>query len=262
MLKINFLKKDLNENGVIEFTMATKYELLTMTQSMNNDAISKQNTIIENKRGKHSVDDIEYAKKKKEKLEAENKQIDETKEKIQPVYDKVIELMTRQNDKGYSNDSDVVKTVLRVIACAENKRLYKYAIIPAFENEDLYNCLQAIHVNNTVTEQGYSTNSKDRIALYKNAQKELDDIMRDTFSLPVETHYTESLRVKLNAQDRKCIHDCYVKGFTNDITKDIDTGVVTFNSRIYNTAIKATKKGIDYSGMATDLAKLVMSKYC
>ena len=68
--------------------------------------------------------------------------------------------------------------------------------------------------------------------------------------------------MKLNATDRKCIHDCYVKGFANDTTKDTDTGVVTFNSRIYNTAIKSTKKGVDYTGIATDLAKLVMAKYC
>lgn len=85
--------------------------------------------------------------------------------------------------------------------------------------------------------------------------------MRDTFSLPIATPYTTALRVKLNAQDRKVLHDCYIKGFSNKFDTD-DTGTITFKSRKYNTAVKKNRKGeIDYSGLATDIAKIVISKY-
>ena len=97
--------------------------------------------------------------------------------------------------------------------------------------------------------------------IVSNEKPRLDNIMRDAFSLPIATPYTTSLRIKLNAQDRKVLHDVYVKGFSNKFDKD-DDGTITFKSRKYNTAVKKNRKGdIDYSGLATDIAKLVIAKY-
>lgn len=262
MLKINFLNNDTTINQTKELAQAVRFELCDMTKKMNLDMIAKQAKIVANEKGTHDEDEITAAQAKIDKLEAENVKLDTIMEELRIVYDDVIEAMTMPNDKGYSNNADTVRTVLRVVACAENSKLYKYAIIPAFENETLYNCLEAIHVNNDVAEEGYSTNSKERVALYKSAQQELDNIMRDTFSLPIATPYTTALRVKLNAQDRKVLHDCYIKGFSNKFDTDSDTGVITFKSRKYNTAVKKNRKGeIDYSGLATDIAKVVISKY-
>ena len=261
MLKINFLNNEATLAQAQELAQATRFELCDMTKKMNLDAIAKQAKIVANEKGNYDEDEVATAQAKIDKLEAENEKLDATMEELRTVYDSVIEAMTVPNDKGYSNNADTVRTVLRVVACAENSKLYKYAIIPAFENEDLYNALEAIHVNNEVTEEGYSTNSKERVALYKSAQEQLDNIMRDTFSLPIATPYTTALRVKLNAQDRKVLHDVYVKGFSNKFEKD-DDGTITFKSRKYNTAVKKNRKGdIDYSGLATDIAKLVIAKY-
>lgn len=262
MLKINFLNNDATVNQTKDLAQAVRFELCDMTKKMNLDAIAKQAKIVANEKGTHDEDEIAAAQAKIDKLEAENVKLSATMEELRIIYDSVIEDMTMPNDKGYSNNADTVRTVLRVVACAENSKLYKYAIIPAFENETLYNCLEAIHVNNDVVEEGYSTNTKERVALYKSAQEELDNIMRDTFSLPIATPYTTALRVKLNAQDRKVLHDCYIKGFSNKFDTDSDTGVITFKSRKYNTAVKKNRKGeIDYSGLATDIAKVVISKY-
>ena len=261
MLKINFLNNDATINQIAELAQAVRFELCDMTKKMNLDAIAKQAKIVANEKGTLDEDEIATAQAKIDKLETENVKLSTTMEELRTVYNSIIEAMTVPNDKGYSNNSDTVRTVLRVVACAENSKLYKYAIIPVFENESLYNCLQAIHVNNDVVEEGYSTNTKERVALYKSAQEELDNIMRDTFSLPIATPYTTALRVKLNAQDRKVLHDCYIKGFSNKFDTD-DTGTITFKSRKYNTAVKKNRKGeIDYSGLATDIAKIVISKY-
>lgn len=261
MLKINFLNNNATINQISEFAQAVRYELCDMTKKMNLDAIAKQAKIVANEKGTYDENEIATAQIKIDKLEAENVKLSTTMEELYTVYNSIIEAMTLPNDKNYSNNADNVRTVLRVVACAENSKLYKYAIIPAFKNESLYNCLEAIHVNNEVTEEGYSTNTKDRVALYKSAQEELDNIMRDTFSLSIATPYTTALRVKLNAQDRKVLHDCYIKGFSNRFDKD-DNGAITFKSRKYNTAVKKNRKGeIDYSGLATDIAKIVISKY-
>lgn len=261
MLKINFLNNDATINQIAELAQAVRFELYDMTKKMNLDTIAKQAKIVANEKGTHDEDEIATAQAKIDKLEAENAKLDEIMEELRTVYNSVIEAMTLPNDKGYSNNADTVRTVLRVVASAENSKLYKYAIIPAFENEALYNALDAIHVTNEVTEAGYSTNSNKRQELYKSAQEELDNIMRDTFSLPVATKYTTALRVKMNAQDRKVLHDVYVKGFSNKFDKD-DDGTITFKSRKYNTAVKKNRKGeIDYSGLATDIAKLVIAKY-
>lgn len=260
MLKINFLNEQATVAQKKELADAVNYELSDMLKAMNLDSISKQDKIIANKNNKYDEDEISAAEAKLEKLRAENEKLSATMEQLRPVYDSVIVTMTTPNEKGYSNNADTVRTVLRVIACADNSKLYKHAIVPAFQNEELYNCLEAIHVTNDVSEKGYSTNSKERVALYKSAQTELDNIMRDTFSLPVGTVYTTPLRVKLNAQDRKILHDVYVKGFSNKFDKK-DNGEISFVSRKYNTAVKKTRKGVDYSGLSTDIAKIVIAKY-
>lgn len=261
MLKINFLNNNATINQVKELADSVQFELCKMTITMNNESIEKQDKIIANTKDKYSDDEVDLAKIKVEKLRAENQQLEAHMEELQDIHDTVITAMIMPNEKGYANSEDTVKTVLRVIGCAENSRLFKYAIIPAFNNEELYNCLEAIHVNNDVTDAGCSINTKERIALYKQAQEELDNIMRDTFSLPIETVYTKALRVKLNATDRKVLHDVYVKGFTNKLDKK-DNGEITFLSRKYTTAIKKNRKGeIDYSGISTDIAKLVIGKY-
>lgn len=260
MLRINFLNKKATDNQTKEFAKAVKYELCEMSIKMNMDIIAKQAIIETNEKGKYTEEDVKIARLKIDALEEKNIELTRIMTELEESYNLVISTMVAANEKGFSNKMDTVRTALRVVACAENSKLYRYAIIPAFQNEELYNALEKIHVTNTVSEGGYSTNNKERITLYKAAQEQLDDIMRETFSLPVETLYTAALRVKLNASDRKVLHDVYVKGFSNKMKKG-ENGDIIFLSRKYNTAIKQTRKGIDYSGIATDIAKLVLSKY-
>lgn len=260
MLKINFLNEQATVAQVKELADAVQFEYCDMVKAMNLDSIAKQAKIVANEKGRYDDDEITSAQAKIDKLQAENEELSKNMKKLRANYDSVITNMTIPNDKGYCNSEDTVRTVLRVVACADNSKLYKHAIVPAFKDECLYNCLEDIHVTNDVIEEGYSINGKERVSLYKSAQSQLDSIMRDTFSLPVETIYTTALRVKLNAQDRKVLHDVYVKGFSNKFDKK-DNGEITFLSRKYNTAVKKTRNGVDYSGLATDIAKLVIAKY-
>ena len=184
---------------------------------------------------------------------------------IEPIYNKVIDTMTKKNDAHFGNSKDVVRTVLRCLATVDNSKLIKYAIIPAFESPKLYNALETIHINSKALENGNIELTDDVKTAYKTATKELDSIIKNTFSLPFETPYTSKTRVKMTAEDRKLLNDCYIKGFTNKF--DVNDDVVTFKKRQINTLVKVRKdrktkkETVDYSGLASVIANIVLKHY-
>ena len=102
---------------------------------------------------------------------------------------------------------------------------------------------------------------------YKKASQELESIIKNTFSLPFATEYTDKTRVKLTAEDKKLLNDCYVKGFSNKFDTDDKTGIVTFKKRQINTLVKAKKDRktkevtYDYSGLASTISNIVIKHY-
>lgn len=261
MLKINFLNESATLEEIRDFANSVRYEFTSMTIKLNNDTIAKKNKIIANEKGKFTNEEVKSAESVVKKLTEENKSLLEKLEELKSVYESVLSTMSQPNDKGFANEVSCISNVLRVVACAENTKLYKYAICPCFESEELYNAMEELHINDKVTEDGYTTNSADRVANYKKASEELDKIIRTTFSLPIETKYTKALKIKLNGEDRKVLHNCYIRGFSNKFNKKDDE--ITFVKRNYNTAIKKNKNGeIDYSTMSSDIAKLVTAKMC
>ena len=182
------------------------------------------------------------------------------------VYTKVVDNMSTKNKDGFGNKKDVVRTVLRVLASYADSKLVKYAIIPAFQSPELYNALETIHITSKASEDGALVMSKDVKEAYKTASKELESIIKNTFSLPFETDYTDKTRVKMNADDKKLLNDCYIKGFTNKFTTD-DNGNVSFKTRQVNTLVKAKKDKksgkitYDYSGLANTIANIVLKHY-
>lgn len=183
------------------------------------------------------------------------------------VYNKVISVMTAENHDHFKNDKNVVRTVLRVLASWDNSKLVKYAIIPAFESPALYEALEAIHVNSKAGEDGQIVMSKKIKEAYKSASKELETIIKKTFSLPFETPYTDKTRVKLSSEDKKLLNDCYVKGFQNKFSVNDKTGKVDFSHRQINTLVKVKKDKksgkttYDYSGLATCISNIVIKHY-
>ena len=183
------------------------------------------------------------------------------------VYTTVLSAMTEKNENHFGNNKDVVRTVLRVLASWNNSKLTKLAIIPAFQSPELYNALETIHVNSKAGEDGQITMSKEVKEAYKKASTELETIIKKTFSLSFATKYTDKTRVKLTAEDKKLLNDCYVKGFRNNFKMDEKTGTVNFESRQINTLVKAKrnrktgKMEYDYSGLATTIANIVIKHY-
>ena len=174
--------------------------------------------------------------------------------------------MSEKNADHFGNSKDVVRTVLRVLATWDNSKLVKYAIIPAFQSPALYEALEAIHISSKAGDDGNLVMSKEVKDAYKKASQELETIIKTTFSLPFETPYTDKTRVKLTAEDKKLLNDCYVRGFSNKFDTD-DDGKVTFKKRQINTLVKAKKNKktqevtYDYSGLASTISNIVIKHY-
>lgn len=276
ILSINFYAGNINDTLKAEFMQAVNHETADMTITYLNDAISRLQKQADSLRKDidENGDDEGFSKTRKldgilaniaTNEKAKDKAVEDS-EATQEVYDKVVTAMSLRNKDGFGNDNDVVRTVLRVLGSWDNSKLVKYAIIPAFQSPELYEALETIHINSKAGDNGNIVMSKEVKDAYKKASDELERIIKVTFSLPFETEYTSKTRVKLTAEDKKLLNDCYIRGFKNKFDVD-DDGVVTFKKRQINTLVKAKKDRktqevtYDYSGLASTISNIVIKHY-
>lgn len=265
-LNINFYANNITNELKEEFAHAIAHENASMSIQLLNDTIAKLEKKIANEKGTYSEEEVQAFEVQKIDLEESRAKFEESHAETLEVYEKVVANMSTRNENGFGNSKDVVRTVLRVLASWDNSKLVKYAIIPAFESPELYNALETIHINSKAGENGNITMSKEVKDAYKKASNELESIIKNTFSLPFATNYTDKTRVKITAEDKKLLNDCYIKGFTNKFDVD-DDGNVTFKKRTINTLVKAKKDRktqevtYDYSGLASTIANIVIKHY-
>ncbi len=265
-LSINFYAETITETAKAEFMQAVAHENSEMNVQLLNDTIAKLEKKIANENGNYSEEEVQAFEVQKLDAEEVRTAYEEKSENTLEVYTKVVDAMSHKNENGFGNKKDVVRTVLRVLASWDNSKLVKYAIIPCFESPNLYNALETIHINSVANENGELSMTKEVKDAYKNASNELESIIKNTFSLPFETEYTSKTRVKLNADDKKLLNDCYIRGFKNKFDID-DDGNVTFKKRTINTLVKAKKDRktqevtYDYSGLASTISNIVIKHY-
>lgn len=272
-LSINFYKKNITEELRNEFHSAISYENADMNIQLLDTDISRLETRITNLKNNEDKTEEEKAVEladltaKLEEKKVLRSEFEQKKADLVEVYNKVVSAMSEKNADHFGNNKDVVRTVLRVLATWNNSKLVKYAIIPAFKDETLYNALETIHVTSKAGENGNLVMSKEVKEAYKTASAQLETIIKKTFSLPFETPYTDKTRVKLTAEDKKLLNDCYIRGFSNKFDTDEDTGKVSFKKRQINTLVKAKKNRktgkmeYDYSGLASTIANIVIKHY-
>lgn len=277
ILSINFYATNITDELKNEFMQAINHELAGMNVESLNDSISrleKHASSIQKDIDDNGDDEVGTKQKKLDGILAtinDNKdsrtKCEESQAQTLDIYNKVVSAMSEKNKDHFGNNKDVVRTVLRVLATWDNSKLVKYAIIPAFQSPALYEALEAIHINSKAGEDGNITMSKEVKDAYKKASQELETIIKTTFSLPFETPYTDKTRVKLTAEDKKLLNDCYVRGFSNKFDVDDKKGTVTFKDRQINTLVKAKKNRktgditYDYSGLASTISNIVIKHY-
>lgn len=275
-LSINFYASNITDGLKNEFMQAVNHELAGMNIEALNDSISrleKQASSIQKDIDDNGDDEAGTKQKKIDSINAtisDNKDLrtkcEESQAQTLDIYNKVVSAMSEKNKDHFGNSKDVVRTVLRVLATWNDSKLVKYAIIPAFQSPALYEALETIHISSTASINGELSMTKEVKEAYKKASTELETIIKTTFSLPFDTPYTDKTRVKLTADDKKLLNDCYIKGFSNKFDTD-DNGNVSFKKRQINTLVKAKKNKktqeviYDYSGLASTIANIVIKHY-
>ena len=272
-LSINFYAKNIKKDALAEFHSAIDYENADMNIQLLDTDISRLETRITNLKNNEDKTEEEKAIEladltaKLDEKQALRSEFEQDKNNLVEIYNKVVSAMSEKNANNFGNSKDVVRTVLRVLATWDNSKLVKYAIIPAFKDEILYNALETIHITSKAGNDGNIVMSKEVKEAYKTASTQLENIIKTTFSLPFETPYTDKTRVKLTADDKKLLNDCYIRGFSNKFDTDEDTGKVTFKKRQINTLVKAKKNRktgkmeYDYSGLASTISNIVIKHY-
>lgn len=266
IMNINFLAEKATEEQKNELFNAVRFENACLNIQLLTETIAKLEKKIANEKGTYSEEEVAVFEKQKTENEKAMASFEEVKTETQSIYESVVADMSKRNENGFGNDKDVVRTVLRVLASWDNSKLVKYAIIPCFKSAELYNALETIHVNSKCNENGELSMTKEVKDAYKSASDELEHIIKVHFSLPFVTTYTDKTRVKLTAEDKKLLHDCYICGFSNKFDTD-DDGVVSFKKRTVNTLVKAKKDKksgettYDYSRLASTICNIVIRHY-
>lgn len=270
ILAINFFAENATEEQKLEFMQAVAHEFSEMSIQLTDSSIAQIERKITSATSENSTateEEIEALRIQLAKLQETRTQFETDSTETLDTYNKVVDAMSLKNENHFGNNKDVVRTVLRVLATWDNSKLVKYAIIPAFESPALYEALETIHINSKAGKNGNITMSGVVKEAYKKASEELERIIKITFSLPFETDYTSKTRVKLTAEDKKLLNDCYVKGFSNKFNVDDETGKVSFKKRQVNTLVKAKKDRktgkttYDYSGLASVIRNIVIKHY-
>lgn len=266
-LSINFYADNMTDELKNEFTQAIAHESADMNIQLLNDSIAKLEKKIVNENGNYSAEEVQAFQVQLASAKESRTKFEDSQAQTLEAYNKVVSVMSEKNTDHFGNSKDVVRTVLRVLATWDNSKLVKYAIIPAFQSPALYEALEAIHVNSKAGDDGNIVMSKEVKEAYKKASQELETIIKTTFSLPFETPYTSKTRVKLTAEDKKLLNDCYIKGFSNKFDVDDEKRTVSFKKRQVNTLVKAKKNRktgeitYDYSGLASTIANIVIKHY-
>lgn len=265
MLNINFVNPTITEENVLKLATTVKFEELDMLLSLNNDNIKSLQTKIENKQSKYTDEEIEVFKSQVETLELENIEIAEKVEEVRPVYDEVVSVIASAGKDEFCNGEENVRNILRVVACAENSKLFKYALLSAIDNDDLFSAMEVCHDIDNNNEFGNSSQTKELKESYKQAESQIQNILKTTLSLPFESEYTSSLRVKFNGTDLKLLHECYVTGFSNKFESKDESKSTQFVGREVKKLItsKTNSKGEvtrNFKKFAETVCKLAIAK--
>ena len=120
-LSINFYANDIKEETKKEFLTAVEYENNNMTLQLLNETIERLEKQANNLRKDINDNGDDDGQTKQKKLEGILANIQDSKElvadinkelvTIKPIYNKVIDAMTKKNNAHFGNSKDVVRTV-------------------------------------------------------------------------------------------------------------------------------------------------------
>lgn len=244
-MRINFLEnfEDATINAIIP---AVQYEANLMLQTMNDEAIAKLDKIIANQKESYSEDEIKVAKDKKSKLEAANADLVITNSELEPVYKSTLEVVTSANNGHVSNDLVAFRNLLRLVACSDNSKFFRYAIITDVDFSTFYEMFEKCHsIDGDFDENGMRVHLAQAWNAHKDIKSEIEKILKKMFSLVADSDLTKKVTVRFNKTDLGMLHECYVTGLTVSAKKDKNGEVVVGDCKFRTVITK--KEGKDGS---------------
>ncbi len=251
MLKINYAIDISNKEKMNALFDAVHFESNTMMIAVNNDAIVKCNQKIENKFGKLTEIQIEAEKAKKADLEKSNRKLKEENDKLYENWESVVSTIagaSKEFEKDgektvVTNDETAVRNVLRLTACADNRKFFNYAILTSCDNfAQLYDNFYALHkIDEDVFEScGKRKYNDNNDQMFKTIEREIQILIKKMFSISIENAYTKKVNVKFNAADMGALHECYTNGINAMVNISKKSGIVTFDG--YNCRFAIVRK--------------------
>lgn len=219
-------------------------------------------------------EEIKGIKKQIEKLGDQIEKNQETMAFLAPKWEYAVEMIAAgekeyTDDKGnvchIRNDKNAVRNVLRLTACQDNSKLYKYVVVNSYINEVLYESMQKIHGidNREIDENGKLTGSEEWLdGEYYLSAVEIGKLAKSLFSIPVETELTKKVNVKFNKTDIAYVHALYIRGISVYFNTTKSKGTV-YKGRRLNTLItcerkKTGEKVYNFTGFYETLSKLAV----
>ena len=245
-MKLNFLA-NFNEETINAITTAVQYEANLMLQTMNDEAIAKQDKIIANQKGGYSEDEIKVAKDKKSKLEETNAELVIANAELEPRYKSTLEVVTSANNGHVSNDLVAFRNILRLVACSDNSKFFRYAIITDVDFSTFYDLFEKCHsIDGDFDDNGMRVYLNQAWNTHKDIKAEIEKILKKMFSLVADSDLTKKVTIRFNKTDLGILHECYVTGLTVSAKKD-KNGEVVVGDYKFRTVItrKKDKDGND-----------------
>ena len=273
-LIINFLADTNNVEKVNTTFNAVRYELLGMETELNSDQISSLEKKIENKNGSYTPEEVDGFKSKKLQLESDNAKMSVEMDSLKSDYTTVLDSVSSttkvlDNNETVMNDRNAVRNVLRLVACGENSKCFKKAIINDIKLDSLYeNFMQCHDCTNAdlYNENGARLNNKSAQEAYKALNIEISGLLKSMFSISLENEYTKKVNVKVNKTDLALLHETFVTGCSVDYVVDNKNHTKKHNGISLKTAIRKSTKddAVTYSDRSfkETLAKIAMRYIC
>lgn len=224
---------------------AIQYEGLDMTNTILMEKVASLEKSLQ--KDDLTEDEIKGIQRKIEKLNADIENNIKVMETLQPKWEYAIEIISSAKNEYTGNDKNAVRNVLRLTACQENQKFYKYVIINGEDNPLLYEAMERIHQveGKTIDDYGKIEHTKEQFNDYVISAGEIGKIVKSLFSLPIESEITKKVNIKFNKTDLAYIHSLYVKSLNVGFSRSKSKGI-TYNGRTLRTLIQCKK---DKEGM-------------
>lgn len=251
MLKVNYEADINNKEKVDQLFKAVQYESNDMMIAVNNDAIAICEKKIANKSGKLTDIQVEAEKSKKAELEKANANLAEENETLREEWQIVVSSISgasKEFEKDgeriiVTNDETATRNVLRLTACANNRKFFNYAILTSCEYFELfYESFYALH---KISDGSFDVSGKRKYSesdgkLFVIIEKEIRSLIKRMFSVSIENEYTKKINVKFNSTDMGMLHECYTSGVSTMVSVSKKAGTISFDG--YNCRFAITRK--------------------